>query len=446
MKSGFVIAALQSGSGKTTVSLSLMALLHKQGFVVQPFKIGPDFIDPGLHRVITGRGSWNLDPWMCGAEYVRNIFQAKSSDADVAVVEGVMGVFDGGVSSTAEVAKLLGLPIVLVLDVKSMAESAASIVMGIQSYDKDIRLAGVILNRIGSPKHLELVQNAINKKTDIKIIGHIPTDISLKIPERHLGLFTADDEVISEEIIQKLADTAKSFIDLDTLLQLTTCKSVKIVNTQKEVRTGSTKLRLGVARDKAFCFYYEDNLEMLREYGVETVFFSPLEDRVLPPELTGLYIGGGYPELYARRLAENQEMLASIRKFIMEGGITYAECGGFMYLTEGIYDFEGKFHPMAGIYPVRARMKRGRVSLGYREVVLKENTIVGSKGDRIRGHEFHYSETEEMPQTVKDVYGIGGYVKNNCLASYIHLHFASNPNIAKTLARKMRQQLISSPA
>ncbi|MBF0564838.1 MAG: cobyrinate a,c-diamide synthase [Nitrospirae bacterium] len=448
MKSAFTVSAIQSGAGKTTVSLALMASLKRLGFDVQPFKAGPDFIDPGLHRAITGKTSWNLDRWMCSDDYVRQTFITHASASDVAVVEGVMGLFDGGETSTAALAKLVGLPIVLVLDVRGMAESAAAVVAGILSMDNGLTLAGVILNRVGSPKHLQRVRAAIDLYTGVEVIGAIPTEAKIHVQERHLGLFTAEDGPVNEEFTGSAATLARENINLHRLLSLTTVPSDSVYRKDDSPyllnrychisgvsrgvsHTGGT---LAVARDKAFCFYYEDNFELLVHYGVKIVFFSPLDDEALPGGIDGLYLGGGYPELYAVRLSGNISMRESIRRFVSSGRVVYAECGGFMYLTNGINDFDGHYYPMVGTFPVSATMKRGRVHLGYREVTLAQDTIIGKKGDRLRGHEFHYSVIDEMPSVVKRVYtpeeNAGGYQLGNCLASYVHLHFAGGSGTA----------------
>jgi cobyrinic acid a,c-diamide synthase len=448
MKAGFVISAIQSGSGKTTISLGLMAALGKKGYAVQPFKIGPDFIDPGLHGAVTGRTSWNLDRWMCGDEYVKRLFSEMSSGRDISIVEGVMGLFDGGTSSTAEISKLIGVPLILVLDVRSMAESAAAVLRGVESFDSDLQIAGVILNRVGSERHLSMVRRAIEESCDTVIVGYLPRESSLNIPGRHLGLHTAEDSFLTGEFIERLSSFVEDHIDLDRLIREVRVRGgeprgkraeTRSKKLRSEIKDQISKIRIAVARDEAFCFYYEDNLELIRMAGMEVVYFSPLNDAGLPEGTSGLYLGGGYPELYARRLSENHSMLEAVSGFIRNGGAAYAECGGFMYLTEGIYDFDGKFHKMAGVYPVCARMRKSRFNLGYREVILKEDTLIGRRGDKLRGHEFHYSEIGDMPATVRDVYGNGGgYMVNNCLGSYIHIHFAGNMQIAVALLESIK--------
>ncbi len=424
----FVVAAISSGSGKSTITLGLIAALKSMGYRVQPFKVGPDFIDTGLHSLVAERPSRNLDPWMCGSDYVKRLFARCLNGVDVAVIEGVMGVLDGGESSTASVAALLDVPVVLVVDVKSSAESAVLPVRGFMEIEKNLRVAGVILNRVASKRHLELVVNAINKHCGVPVIGYLMKDDEIKMPQRHLGLYTAEDGWLTGDFTQALTKRINQHVDVARLLKHTV---VEIDYKQYDGLQEEKKkcCRIAVARDRAFCFYYEDNLEMLVSEGAEIVFFSPLEDSTLP-EADALYIGGGYPELNASELAENRSLLNEIRAFSERGGPIYAECGGFMYLTEGIEIEDGTFFPMSGVYPLRTKFRRGRMSLGYREIILKKDAILGKKGSVMRGHEFHYSELKEHDNKAQNIYAGGqGFLLNNTLASYVHIHFASNPEI-----------------
>ena len=424
-KRGFVVGAVNSGAGKTTLSLGLMAAMKKRGLVVQPFKVGPDFIDPGLHTLVTGRPSRNLDPWMCGKEYTKKSFAASMQDAHVAVVEGVMGVLDGGESSTLSVARLIGLPLLLVLDVRSMAETAALPVKGLLELEKGIKVAGVVLNRVASERHFKMVKNAIKCYCNVPVFGYLPRDEGISMPERHLGLFTADDGYITEDFIERLVEVLQRYIDIDSILHTTMIEPENLCS--ESLQKAEKFCRVGIAKDRAFCFYYPDNIEILEEQGAKCIYFSPLEDRMLP-DVDALYIGGGYPELYAKELSENTTMLNAIRQFIDQGGPVYAECGGFMYLTEGIYLDSGEFYQMVGVFPFRTRLRKTRASLGYRKVKLKKDTPLGKKGTTLRGHEFHYSVIDgNNTKGLDNIYeGAEGYMINNVVASYVHLHFASN--------------------
>ena len=441
---GVLLAAPHSGAGKTTVTLGLLAALRQRGLLVQPFKCVPDFIDPTLHQLVTGRVSHNLDPWMCGANFVRECFARHAAQAEMAVVEGVMGLFDGGEGSSANLAKLLGLPVVLVVDARSMAESAAAVVKGFESLDPAVRGVGVMLNRVGSVRHLELLRAAIGQHCRAEVLGALPREAEFVIPERHLGLHLGSEAPISSESLVRLAETVADHIDLDRLLALAATAEPHPAPAVREEPSGA-RIRIGIARDRAFCFYYEENLARLAAAGAELVEFSPLTDPALPEGIQGLYLGGGYPELHAEQLAANVPMLQAIREWSAAGRPLYAECGGFMYLTEGIQDSAGRFHPMAGVFPVQARMQQGRASLGYREVTVTADTVVGPAGTTLRGHEFHYSTIDPMPSAVARHYRLAdgrqeGYLVNGrTLGGYLHLHFGSQPEVAAHFVRTCQE-------
>ena len=440
MTKAIIIAGTQSGSGKTTVTLGLMAALARRDLNVQPFKCGPDFIDPSLHKLVTGKVSRNLDMWMAGESFTRQTFSLHSNKADISVIEGVMGMFDGGDSSSAALAEKLDIPLLLVLDVRSAAESAAAVLKGFETLNPNVKLRGVILNRIASPRHLQLVSDAIHKHCKAEILGHLPRNVAFGIPERHLGLHMGDEDPISKEAIAELAETISEYVDLDRLLEIAQVSGKEV---SKQPAKNSSAVRLAVARDKAFCFYYQDNLDILQKSGAELVFFSPLTDSHLPENIDGIYFGGGYPELHAKQLSKNKALLAAVKDWAENDGIIYGECGGFMYLTEGIVDHENKRHAMCSIFPVQARMQSRRASLGYREITLKEDGLLGVAGSVMRGHEFHYSSIDEMKNSIKKIYAVNngseeGYCYKNVLGGYMHLHFGFNPGIADTLIQQMK--------
>jgi cobyrinic acid a,c-diamide synthase len=451
-----VIAAPHSGSGKTTVTLGIMAAFRRRGLKVAPFKVGPDFIDPGYHRLVTGAPSVNLDGWMCEPGFLRETFSHHAAKADVAVIEGVMGLFDGidGVSeagSTAQVAKELAAPVVLVVDARSQARSAAAVVHGFATFDPGVKVAGVIFNNVASVNHERILREAVAAYLpDVLLLGCLPKDPELSIPSRHLGLMTAQENPLSAEFVEHLVAVMEEHLDLDALAELdhgplpSRERAAAPVDAADGDRPEPT--RIAVAHDAAFCFVYEDNLRLLRESSAEICFFSPLDDDRLPDGICGIYLPGGYPELFASQLAANVAMKQAILQAV-EGGVpVYAECGGFIYLTQGVAT-ESEIHPLVGIFPVRTRMLPRRKALGYREVELLDQGVIGAKGSVARGHEFHYSEMEEVPAGFEPLYrvsrkgsdlGYEGYRYKNCLASYIHLHFGSAPGIAREFVRHCR--------
>lgn len=428
-----IVAGTQSGSGKTTVTLGLLAALKASGYIVQPFKCGPDFIDPSLHRLVTNCTSRNLDLWMMGEDAVRQTFARQSMGSDISVIEGVMGMFDGRESSSAELAKSLAVPIVLVLDVRATAESAAAVLKGFETLDPEVELAGVILNRVGSKRHLNLVRESIGHHCRTEILGYLPKALDFEIPSRHLGLRMGEEGPIGSAAISELAAVVKEHVDLRRLVELAATSRAR---PQVDLSPApSPTVRIGVARDAAFCFYYEDNLDLLRAAGAELVSFSPLKDRVLPEDITGLYLGGGYPELFAGELSGNSTMRRSIHDFVQQDRPVYAECGGFMYLTEGIFDNDGQMREMAGVFPVKATMQKKRAALGYREVTLQRDFYFGHAGSTLRGHEFHYSTIDEMPDHIERLYKVNndtyeGYRYKKVLGSYMHLHFGYSTGAA----------------
>ncbi len=452
MKS-IIIAAPQSGSGKTTITLGLMACLKRRGLRVAPFKVGPDFIDPGYHRFVTGRPSVNLDGWMCGADFVRETFAVHSRDADIAVIEGVMGLFDGiggnhEAGSTAQVAKITGAPVILVIDARSQARSVAPLVKGFSEFDPAVRIAGVIFNNVGSENHARILREAVESLgTGIRVVGCIPRDDLLHIPSRHLGLLTVEENPLPGDYLDHLAEVVREHVDLGLVWAAATPHGAdqNLLFTQPiPQKTRRKPVRIGVARDAAFCFVYEDNLRLLHEAGGEIVEFSPLRDGRLPGGIGGVYLPGGYPELFAETLAANHGMKESLREAVTTGMPVYAECGGFIYLTAGMADSPH----FVGIYPVTTRLLPRRKALGYREAELTAESILGWQGTVARGHEFHYSEMDEMPPEVERLYrvrkggvdlGAEGYRIGNCLASYIHLHFASCPELAAAFVESCRK-------
>lgn len=429
-----VVAGTHSGVGKTTVALGLMASLRARGLTVQPFKVGPDFIDPAHHSAVCGRPSRNLDGWLFSREDNLARFAHYSADADVAVIEGVMGLFDGRsgdseTGSTAEIAKWLGVPVLLVVDAAALARSVGAVVHGFTHFDPDLTVAGVVLNRVGGRGHTQMLEAALAGLPPA--IGGLQADDDLTLPERHLGLVMPEEGSSGT----RLGGVVESALDLDQLLEFTRMGRP----TPGEVASvgPGPKVRIGLARDEAFCFYYPENLELLAEAGATLVEFSPLRDP-LPPDLDGLYLGGGYPELHAPALAGNIEALEGVRRLAARGRPVYAECGGLMYLGRSIA-VDGATYPLCGVMPFQTRMCN-RLSIGYTEVRADSGLFTGAVA---RGHTFHYSEIAEddgVPRSYRIVrHGAEtaeGYTRDNVLASYVHLHFATSPDLASTFVAR----------
>ncbi|MEA2083400.1 MAG: cobyrinate a,c-diamide synthase [Thermodesulfobacteriota bacterium] len=433
-----LICGTGSGCGKTMVTLGLMAALGRENRTVQPFKCGPDFIDPTLHTLVTGRNSYNLDIRMCGRDYVCRLFKRHAPAEGISVIEGVMGLFDGGKGSAAVLADTLNVPLLLVVDVRSAAESVGAVVKGFETLQSETRPAGVILNRIAGQRHQSLVEKSIETYCDTPVVGILPRDEQLQIPSRHLGLHLGGEKPFSRIQIDCLVKLIRQNVDLDRITTLAAKRRDIPCHENIPARVDipvPPAVRLGVARDEAFCFYYEDNLQLFEQAGAEIIPFSPLHDSRLPPDLDGLYLGGGYPELYCPGLQDNRSMREDINRFASAGRPVYAECGGFMYLTEGIITMEGNFYQMAEIFPARARMKPRLSRLGYRTVRLTNNTLFGKAGVILHGHEFHYSELDKK-MDVDRVYQFGdnrreGYQLGNTLGSYVHLHFGNTPDAVR---------------
>ncbi|MFU2210923.1 cobyrinate a,c-diamide synthase [Solidesulfovibrio sp. C21] len=468
---GLVVAGTRSGCGKTSVALGLMRALSRRGLRVQAFKAGPDFIDPGHHGLATGRVSHNLDDWMCGSDVVREIFARYAADADVVVVEGVMGLFDGfsatdDAGSTARLAKTLGLPVLLVADAASMARSTAAMVSGFTDFDPELEFCGVALNNAGSDSHRELLAEVMAVSLpDVPLWGVLPRRPEITMPSRHLGLVTAETDTDALSRLDALADWVENSFDLPARIQslpplwgsggavvprrggpggAEPLLAAGGASPSFPSSTSSTSPLIGVARDAAFCFYYAENLRLLEAAGARLAYFSPLSDTALPEGVGGLYLGGGYPELFAPTLAANAAMRGAIREFCAAGRPVLAECGGFMYLMESLVDKAGRRQAMAGVFPFRAIMGERFSALGYREAVTRADTPLGPAGTRLRGHEFHYSRLDGDTDEVAAVYALTGrkgpidapegFLRGNTLGSYVHLHFGGNPRAAAHFA------------
>jgi cobyrinic acid a,c-diamide synthase len=430
----FLIAGTHSGVGKTTVTLGLMAALVARGLKVQPFKVGPDFIDPSHHTAVCGRPSCNLDPFMMTEDGVRRSFSSSIDGADVAVVEGAMGMFDGidgtDESSSAHVANILNLPVLLVINVHGMSRSAAAVEKGFSEFDPRLRLAGTILNQVGSQRHLEMLKSCMN----LPIYAALPREKEIEMKSRHLGLVMGFEK---EHDLGALAAWLEKHAFIDRILELKVCapagpaqRAQKARGSQKVPVAPKAHAKIGIAWDEAFCFYYQDNLRELERCGAELVFFSPMKDDL--PDVDGLYIGGGYPELHAASL-----QAASARRQILraseDGMPIYAECGGLMYLGNKLVADSGTYE-MVGALPGSTVMTKRLVALGYAKAEVVGDNPLASSGQTILGHEFHYSRFEcedDARFAYRMVRGKGifdgkdGLMEHSTLGAYLHVHFFS---------------------
>jgi cobyrinic acid a,c-diamide synthase len=442
-----MLAAPMSGSGKTTIAAGLMARFVAQGLQVAPFKVGPDYIDPTYHTLAAGRACHNLDAWMLPPDQIAGVLARRAQGADLALIEGVMGLFDGysgddDTGSSAHIARLTATPVLLILDARAMARTAAALVQGLRDFDPHLRVAGVLLNRVGSARHARMITDAIEGTLGLPVVGYLGRDEELHLPERHLGLIPTAEPGRWRAWVERVGTTIAATIDLEQIRTLAqTAPPLAAPALPNATRPPEHAAVIAVARDTAFSFLYEDNLDLLRAAGAELVFFSPLRDRALPPGTQALYLCGGFPELYAADLAANAAMRTGIRAAVGAGLPVYAECGGLMYLTEAIRDAEGRSFPMVGVLPGASHMT-GRLTLGYRTVRALHDTWLWRAGETVRGHEFHYSICPDLPAGLPPVYELlpdamrtetrsEGAQVNNVIASYVHLHFLAYPDLAQ---------------
>jgi cobyrinic acid a,c-diamide synthase len=459
-----VIAGAASGVGKTSLALGLARHFTRQGLRVQTFKVGPDFLDPTWLRLASGRTCYNLDAWMTSERYVRELFARTTADADLAIVEGVMGLFDGArpdalEGSTAQIAAALESPVVLVVNAHGMARSLAALVYGYSTFDPSVHVAGVIANQGGSERHRAWLSESLAARSLAPLMGMVPRGSLPTLPSRHLGLVTADHAGIDLALLDRLAQGCGEHVDTAALLgvatrvrgveteadtspsrsrsALTPCPS-PVERARGETAGDLADIRVGFACDEAFHFYYPDNLEFLEHHGLTLVPFSPLSDSRLPGDLDALYFGGGYPEVHAERLAANGAMLADVRQFAESGGAIYAECGGLMYLGRSLTTQDDTRYPLAGVLPIETAMRASVRSLAYTEATLEVDSLWGRAGTVYRGHEFHYSEiaSGDSGDGWQPAYAVRrrgseptleGLARGRILAGYVHLHWASRP-------------------
>lgn len=449
-----VIAGTQSGVGKTTVATGLMAVLSKN-LKVQPFKVGPDYIDSAYHTFITERKCRNLDGYLLREDVIRYLFKRNSAGAQIAVIEGVMGLFDGAepqgdTGSTAQVAKILKAPVILVLDGSGMATSAAAMVRGYRDFDKELDIAGVILNRVSGESHYRILKEAIEHYTGLRVFGYLRPEAEIELPSRHLGLVPSSEMPYLREKLGRLAEMMEKTVEIEELIRFAASwgKSIPASSYTVESLVPKGSINLAVAQDKAFNFYYWDNLDLLEDMGAALEYFSPLEDKGIPPSSQGILMGGGFPEVFARELEDNVSMRENIKKHLTKGMPYLAECGGLMYLVEKLILQDGTAFNMAGWLAGQCRMTDGLQRFGYAELELREECVYGQAGTKTRIHEFHHSQVEEVTEpkayllAKKNTKGIKkewqcGFIKGNGIAGYPHFHFYSNVELARNFLSRV---------
>ncbi len=447
-----VVAAAGTGAGKTTAAVGLIGALRARGLRVQPFKVGPDFIDPGHHSAAAGRPSRNLDSWMVPPDCLRATYAAAAAQADVCVIEGVMGLFDGmspgsDEASTAHVARLLGAPVVAVLDGHTAGRTLRAVALGLCRCDPDLPFAGFIVNRVRPGPYAEALGAAVADATGLPVFGCIAPDPAIRVPERHLGLRPAAE---GADWVAAAARAVAAGVDLDGLLRALRARGPGALDPPRPAgrphpggASGGSRPRLAVARDEAFHFYYEDNLDLLRAQGLDLVPWSPLRDPAPPAGVAGLYFGGGFPERFAGRLAANVGARQAVAAAAAAGLPVWGECGGFQYLCRELVDEDGRSHAMAGVIPARTVMTPGPAGFGYREVRARRPNLLLPDGGLARGHEFHWSRVEwdgawepawELGRPAGGPPVADGFARGSVLAGYVHLHLGSCPAAAARLA------------
>lgn len=447
-----LIAGTNSGVGKTTISLGIMQALTKRNMKVQPFKVGPDYIDPSYHTFITGRHSRNLDSYMLDDEQIKYVFNNSSENCDISVVEGVMGLYDGiGIDldncTSSYASKLLKAPVILVINGKAMAASSAAMVLGYKELDKDVNIAGLIVNNVKTKTHYEIIKNAVEKYCGVEVLGYFPPNNEFSLESRHLGLVPSVEIDSLKTKFNNLADEIEKYINIDRILEISETEKIETsfeVDSFIEEHKVKNK-SIAIAYDKAFNFYYKENIELLSNLELNIKYFSPLEDKEVP-NADYIYIGGGFPEMFGKELEANKSMRKSILKAHEEKTPIYAECGGLMYLGEKLINQENEKYDMVGIFKGKSKMTSSLRRFGYSFGTAKEDTILSKKGEVIKGHEFHHSifETDEdcayimrkeRDKRIVDEWE-GGYSKDNTLATYLHTHFYNNLNCIKNLLER----------
>ncbi|MCT4583621.1 MAG: cobyrinate a,c-diamide synthase [Peptostreptococcaceae bacterium] len=439
-----LIAATSSNTGKTTISMGIMKALKERNLRVQPFKVGPDYIDTSYHSFITKSKSRNLDEFMLSEDIIKNLFAKNSKEKDISIIEGVMGLYDGygddiNYCTSSKMSKILKAPVILVIDGKGLSTSAAAMVLGYKNLDKEVDIKGVIINNLSSENHYTMIKSAIEKYTDVEVLGYLPKNIDFTLESRHLGLVPSGELDNLEMKFKDLANIVEEHINIDRIIELSESDQIDYI---EEYRPDYSGLTLAVAYDKAFNFYYWDSIDLFEEMNIEVKYFSPLEDSKVP-DCDFVYIGGGFPELFAKELGNNLSMKADFKRLYNQGVPIYAECGGLMYLGEKVKDLNGREFEMLGLLEGVSIMTKGLKRFGYSKGTAMDDNILAKRGQFVFGHEFHHSDFFTKEQCAFEMTKIknkkvfkrwkGGITKNNILGTYLHTHFNGNVKLAINL-------------
>ena len=449
-----VVAGVSSGSGKTTVTTGLISALKNKGYKVKPFKIGPDYIDTGYLSAVSGEDALNLDLWLMGRENILPSFINNAAESDIAVIEGVMGLFDGGDCSTAEVSKYLKAPVLLCVNSEKIGESVSAVVKGFNEFDPEVNIIGAILTKVSGPRPYNLLKESIENSTQIPVCGYLLKDNNLAIKERHLGLVTVHEKNLIDKFVNSAATQVRNNFNLDLIVKEANLAPELSVDKKDTIYFKSNNkakynVKVAYSRDRAFNFFYHENIKIMESMGAECSPFSPIDDSCIDPDIDLLILWGGFPEVFAPDLSRNKRLISQINELIEKGLHVYAECGGLMYLAKNFISRDNKKYPMIGALPVDIKLGDKLVGFGYKEAVIRFDTILGKTGTKVRGHEFHHSfELGKVgdsirPYKVKRKSGdkksekMEGYVYKNVFASYIHLHFLGNLKVINNIFKNI---------
>ena len=454
-----IVAGVSSGSGKTTVTTGLIGALKNKGYKVKPFKIGPDYIDTGYLSFVAGEDALNIDLWLMSKENVLPSFVNNATGSDIAVIEGVMGLFDGGDCSTAEVSKYLKAPVLLCVNSGKIGESVSAIVKGFIEFDQEVNIIGIILTKVSGWSHYKLLKESIENSTQLPVCGYLQRDSRLSIKERHLGLITAYEKDAIGEFMDFAIKQAEHNFYLDLIIEKASLAPELSIEKKDTIyfklnNKAKYSVKVAYSYDRAFNFFYHENIKVMESLGAKCVPFSPLNDSYINPDIDLLILWGGFPEMFAPEISDNKSLMRKLKELIEKGLTVYAECGGLVYLARNFISGENKKYPMVGILPIDIKLDDKLVGFGYKEAVTRFDSILGKTGTKVRGHEFHHSfevgkvcdklrpyevRSKSKDKKNKENVKLDGYVYKNVFASYIHLHFLGNLEVINNIFKNIER-------